>query len=321
MSPAASDGDAGVRAVLERFESELDPARPTRSPGIEIIGFGEVSTVFSLARVPGRVCKRMAGFRDVEAARRYAALVQRYAEWLGAGGVRAADTEVVLVERRARAPVVYLLQARLDPAGFGNQILRHGSESLLVDCLERVLAGIGGLLRSNRERDDGRAVTVDAQLSNWHFAREPGRIGDPLLVDVGTPFVRRDGVDEIGPELFLAAVPPGIRSYYRRARAVERYLDAFFDARSLLVDALANFHKEGRLDRIPLALERVNRWLLEEARDLGGAPIHREEVERYYRDDAKTLELYLKARRVDRFVRTRLLRRRYDFILPGAIRR
>jgi hypothetical protein len=33
------------------------------------------------------------------------------------------------------------------------------------------------------------------------------------------------------------------------------------------------------------------------------------------------LELFLRVRRLDRFVRTRLLRRSYDFILPGRIRR
>ena len=311
----------GARAALADFERRLDPARPSSAPGIEILGYGEVSTVFSLARLPGRVCKRMAGFRDAEAAGRYAEVVRRYLALLEAEGVRVVETEVVAVARPARAPVVYLLQPRLDAEGFGNQILKCGGDPVLLACLDRVLASVGRLLRANRKRDDGRAVTVDAQLSNWHFAERAGRLSDPLLIDVGTPFMRRDGIDEIGTEIFLAPVPPGIRGIYRRARAVERYLDAFFDARRLLVDALANFHKEGRRDRIPLALARVNRWLLEEVPDLGGAPITRDDVDRYYRADARTLELYLKARRLDRFVRTQLLRQRYDFVLPGAIRR
>jgi hypothetical protein len=317
MSAAASGDQAGAGAALARFEGELDPAQPAAAPGIEIIGYGEVSTVFSLAVLPGSVCKRMAGFRDAQAAGRYVEVVSRYLALLEAEGVRVVSTQIVPIERRARPPVVYLLQPRLDATGFGNQILKHGADAQLVACLDRVLASVGRLLRSNLERHDGRSVTVDAQLSNWHFAGE----GEPLLIDVGTPFMRRDGVDEIGAELFLAPVPPGIRVYYRRARAVERYLDAFFDPRRLFVDALANFHKEGRADRIPLALERVNRWLREDVPALGGAAIRPEEIDRYYREDARTLELYLKARRLDRFVRTRLLRGRYYFILPGAIRR
>jgi hypothetical protein len=106
----------------------------------------------------------------------------------------------------------------------------------------------------HRAARDGRSVTVDAQLSNWHFGAAGNAGGDPLLIDIGTPFMRKDGADEIGIELFLAPMPPGLRALYRRARAVERYLDAFFDARSLLVDAVANFHKEGRPDRIELGL-------------------------------------------------------------------
>lgn len=304
--------------ALARFEARLDPARPEAAPGVAIIGYGEVSTVFALAELPGRVCKRMAGFRDAAAVSHYTATVRRYVEFLEAEGVRVVETAILPVERPGRAPVVYLVQPALAAEGLGNHLLRHADDATLRTALDAILLCIGRLLRSNRARRDGRAVTVDAQLSNWHFA--PGG-GEPVLIDMGTPFMRKDGADEIGVELFLAAVPPGVRGFYRRARAVERYLDAFFDARRLLTDAVANFHKEGRPDRIPLGLERVNRWLAEDVPDLGGRPIRAEDVDRYYRSDAKTLELYLRARRFDRFVRTRLLRQRYDFILPGAIRR
>jgi hypothetical protein len=309
------------RDVLARFEAQLDPARPAAAPGVAIIGYGEVSTVFALAELPGRVCKRMAGFRDGEAVAHYTGVVRRYIDFLAAEDVRVVETAVLPIERRGRAPVVYLVQPQLAAEGLGNHLLRCADDAALRARVDSVLARIGRLLRSNRERRDGRSVTVDAQLSNWHFGAAEPAGSDPVLIDIGTPFMRKDGVDEIGVELFLAPVPPGVRAVYRRAHAVERYLDAFFDARSLLVDAVANFHKEGRPDRIPMALERVNRWLAEDVRDLGGRAIRAEDVDRYYRNDAKTLELYLRARRLDRFVRTRLLRQRYDFILPGAIRR
>jgi len=309
------------RDVLARFEAQLDPARPAAAPGVAIIGYGEVSTVFALAELPERVCKRMAGFGDEKAAKNYTELVQRYIDFLEAEGVRVVETALLPIERHDRAPVVYLVQPRLAAAGLGNELLRGADDTALCARLDAVLSRIGRLLRSNRERRDGRSVTVDAQLSNWHFGAPERGGGDPVLIDIGTPFMRKDGVDEIGVELFLAPVPPGVRAVYRRAHAVERYLDAFFDARTLLVDAVANFHKEGRPDRIPLALARVNRWLAEDVPDLGGAAIRADDVDRYYRNDAKTLELYLRARRFDRFVRTRLLRQRYDFILPGAIHR
>jgi hypothetical protein len=321
-APVASACEApdDARATLERFETSLDPARPAAS-GAEIVGYGEVSTVFAVPDLPGRLCKRMAGFRDEAAARDYVAVVRRYLACLAEACVRVAPTDVVPLAVGGRRPVVYLLQPRLDPACMGNQLLRSADDAVLRACLDRILAHVCDLARANRARSDGRAVTVDAQLSNWYFEPEGDGVGPPLLVDVGTPFMRLHGVDEVGTGLFLAAVPPLVRAYYRRTRAVERYLDAFFDPRRLLVDLLGNFHKEGRPDRLALAIDHVNRFFAERAADLGVRAILRPDVDRYYANDAAVLELFLRARRLDRFVRTRLLRRPYDFILPGRIRR
>jgi hypothetical protein len=317
---AAGEPPADPRAILERFESSLDPARPAAS-GAEIVGYGEVSTVFAVPGLPGRLCKRMAGFRDEAAAHRYVAVVRRYLALLDEAGVRVAPTDCAPLRAPGRRPVVYLIQPRLDPGRIGHALLRSADDAVLLACLDRILAHVRELARANRARSDGRAVTVDAQLSNWWFPPEGDAVGPPLLLDVGTPFMRLDGVDEVGTELFLAAVPPLVRAYYRRTRAVERYLDAFFDPRRLLVDLLGNFHKEGRPDRIPAALDHVNRFLAERAPELGVRAIARADVDRYYANDAAVLELFLRARRLDRFVRTRLLRRPYDFILPGRIRR
>jgi hypothetical protein len=49
--------------------------------------------------------------------------------------------------------------------------------------------------------------------------------------------------------------------------------------------------------------------------------VTRDEVDRYYHDDAALLELYLRLRRADRFMQKRLLRRGYDFVLPGPVTR
>jgi hypothetical protein len=90
----------------------------------------------------------------------------------------------------------------------------------------------------------------------------------------------------------------------------------------VLVDLLGNFHKEGRPDRLPFAVARLNGWLAAHAGELDDAhPLEAEAVSRYYQRDAAQLELFLRARRLDRWLRTRLLRQRYDFVLPGPIRR
>src|SRR5690606_20518852 len=207
------------------------------------------SAVLALPALPGRVCKRMAGFRDEAAADRYRELVARYVAALRAAGVAVVDTALVPVALPRRRPVVYLLQPRLDPAALGQRLLREAPDPVWLAALDGVLEAVLRVHRANAARRDGRAVALDAQLSNWHFG-DPARPGPPRLVDVGTPFMRLDKRDELDPELLLAAVPPGIRAWYRRQRAVERYLDDYFEPRRVLVDLLGNFHKEGRADRL-----------------------------------------------------------------------
>jgi len=319
---AAVADSGGIAAALQRFEEQLDPAQPTAGDAsVEIVGYGEVSTAFALATLPHAICKRMAGFRDDAGVVRYTEVVRRYIDWLTQLGVAVAETQLVPVRTSGGGHVVYLVQPRLPPAGLGHNLLRQADDTTLCACLDAVLAIIATLMRCNSAATDGRTITVDAQLSNWYFDVRDGVVGAPVLLDVGTPYMRLHGVDEVGVDIFLAPIPPVIRCYYRRQRAVERYLDDYFDTRHILLDLLGNFYKEGRPDRIPLALAHVNRWLATTAADLGAAPLDAAAVARYYAKDAAALELFLKARRVDRFIRTRILRQRYNFILPGPIRR
>jgi hypothetical protein len=304
---------------LAAFERALDPARPTAAPGVELLGWGEVSAVLGLPALPGWVCKRMAGFRDEAAVERYVGVVRRYVDTLTSDGVRVVETRLVPLRVERRRPVAYLLQPRLDPARLGHRLLRDAPDEVLGTCLEGALDVVLRVHRANRARRDGRELGVDGQLSNWHY---PLSGGEPALLDVGTPFMRLRGADELDVELFLAAVPPIARAWYRHQRAVERYLDDYFEPRRVLVDLLGNFHKEGRPDRLPFAVARSNCWLAAHAAELGDArPIEEAAVSRYYRRDAAQLERFLRARRLDRWLRTRLLRQRYDFVLPGPIRR
>jgi hypothetical protein len=309
---------ADVAAVLSRTEEALDPGRPDHDGSVAVLGYGEISVALAVADLPGLVCKRMSGFPDEGSAARYVLLVEDYLARLERAGVSVAPTRVVTVARPGRAPVVYLVQPRLPAESLGDHVLRTADDAVVRAALTAALGVIGLLAR--HPGPAGEEVALDGQLSNWSFAADP-TTADPVLIDVGTPFVRRGGEHAMDREVLLAPVPPGIRAYYRRKRLVEAYLDDYFVPRTVAVDLLGNFHKEGALARLPLGLEVVNAWL--GAGDLPGPtePVTAEEVERYYRQDADLLALYLRLRRVDRFLRTRLLRRTYDYVLPGHVRR
>lgn len=315
------DVETGAPA-LRRLEADLDPAHPGHS-GVEVLAYGEISAALLVPGEPALtdvVVKRMSGFRDDAAATRYVALLREYLDRLAGLGITTLATEPVTVERHGRGPTVYLMQPRVAHDDLGHRILLHASDEELAAAVGRVLAEVAKVLAGNRARPQDE-LSIDAQLSNWAF---PGGT-EPVLIDVGTPFIRRAGAHAFDQEILLSAVPPGIRQYYRRKGTAGDYMDDYFDARLIAVDLLGNFIKEGAAERLPVGIATVNDWLREGGRDLpssvGTRPdVTRPEVERYYEEDAATLELFLRVRRMDRRVR-RLVRRPYDFILPGRVQR
>ena len=85
------------------------------------------------------------------------------------------------------------------------------------------------------------------------------------------------------------------------------------------VDLVANFYKEQRPDLVPDVI--ADECFFAEPADWSVQPMTEQEVRSYYREDAFIWRFYLAARKVDRFLRTRLLRREYPYILPGKIKR
>jgi hypothetical protein len=188
----------------------------------------------------------------------------------------------------------------------GNQILHSAADPDLAAAVGVVMDRVWTLHQDTPE------TAIDAQLSNWSFTIAD----DPVLLDVGTPFVRSGSGYRFDQEILLSAIPPGLRAYYRRKGDVATYMDDYFSPRLVAVDLLGNFIKEGATRRLPEGIVAANEWLERH----GLEPIARAEVDEYYKQDAATLELFLRVRRLDRAAR-RLLRRDYDFILPGRVSR
>jgi hypothetical protein len=303
-----ADG-AALAQRLAALEEALVPARPESVPGLQILGYGEVSAVLVVPDLPGLVLKRMAGFADVPAAETYRELVTDYVAAVRSAGVPVLETRVFVVRRPGRAPVTYLVQPEVTQDRLGHTLMRTADDATHARLLHRVLDAVLAV-REHAVED----VAVDAQLSNWYLA--PGEDEMPVLLDVGTPFVRRGGRQALDAELILSTAPALLRPIFRRLGTVHAYFEDYFEPRTAAVDLLGNYHKEGRPDRIDAALEVVNQRLV----PLGATPITRREVDRYYRSDARLLGFWLQARRAERAIRLRT-GRGYDFILPGRVRR
>lgn len=303
--------------LLAAFEKQLDPARPEGGRfGCRVIGYGEVSAVLALDALPDCVLKRIAGFATDDEARRYAGTVRRYVDELGGRGVEVVPTEIEIVTGPSR--VVYLVQPRMPEDALGHVRLRRADGDELRECIAQVLDRVVALLRTNRERREVPEVAVDSQLSNWAF--EPGA-ASPRLVDVGSPLFRVDGRVQAEGETLYRAFPGPLRWWLRRSQAIERYFNDYFDLRLVILDLIGNFIKEGAAARVPEGVSAANAWLAGQPEADAVGPIQAAAVQRYYERDAGTLELSLRVRRATRFVNTRLLRRRYAFILPGPVKR
>ncbi|MBU1879259.1 MAG: hypothetical protein KJ734_09950, partial [Chloroflexi bacterium] len=201
-------------------------------------------------------------------------------------------------------------------------VLPH--EQVLV-LVRRILGELRQVWAFN-QRQDRVQIGIDGQISNWAIAGfDPGHphVDEQtrlLYVDTSTPLFRVQGVEQLDPELFLRSAPSFLAWVLRRfflADVVNRY----YDLHRVAVDLIANFYKEQRPEFIPDLVRTVNEFFTTEAAALDVEPVSEQEVRSYYREDAFIWSFYLTARRIDRFLRTRLMRREYPYILPGQIKR
>ena len=139
----------------------------------------------------------MSGFADHAMAAAYCDLVADYVSIVRGAGVRVVETEVVLLDRVDRPPVVYLVQPLVPD--LGNQLLHKATDAELGEAIHAVMDRVLALL----SRTDEPEVAIDAQLSNWSFADA----GDPVLIDVGTPFIRQTGGYVFDQEILLSRDP------------------------------------------------------------------------------------------------------------------
>lgn len=310
------------RDLLQAFEKQLDPAAPCKGKiPIKILGYGEISTVFVLAGQETLTYKRLPVFRNPQALRDYQRLIEDYGNILRGLGIRVVESRCAAIATTDGRRVLYLVQRRLASEAIGNHLLRCCSRAQIVTLLTRVLDNILSVWHKNDRDDPRERIGLDSQISNWAFPEFVSQ-GDatPWYFDIGTPLIRRAGREALNTVVLLESMPPLVATIARRLFLAE-ILDRYYDVRAVALDLVANFYKEGRADCIPVALETINHYLKERCPNLNIRELDCREIARYYARDALIWRMLLYLRRLHRFVTRRVLGRRYDFILPGKIKR
>ena len=141
-----------------------------------------------------------------------------------------------------------------------------------------------------------------------------------LYLDTSTPMFRKNGSEAMEAVLFLKSAPSFLR-FLLKALFLQEVLDRYYDWRLVTIDLLANFFKEQKPEIIPRLIRRINKFFKEETSDFDIEPITIEEVQKYYKSDKTIWVVFQNARRFDRFIKTKILKKIYNFYLPGKIKR
>jgi hypothetical protein len=304
------------RELLGRFEAGLDPQCPERSAiPVAIVGYGEQTVILQIGDDPSVVYKRLPLFKDRPAAEQYQSMYREFCGLLTKAGVAVPESESVIVQLPGRPVVLYVAQARLPPGCFAHRLICTLSGEKIEHLLERVLAEVMKVWRFSQQNAPELEITVDGQLSNWAFGEElDSRL---YYVDTSTPYMRIHGRHQLDPDLLLQATPAILRRPLERFFVdVDEIMSRYYDPRKNMIDLAANLIKEQMPELVPTAVRLINEQL-----PPGSAPVTRRCVERYYRQDKLIWSLFLLLRRVDRWVTTTLRRRRYEYMLPGRIKR
>jgi Family of unknown function (DUF6206) len=296
--PGMGVSDADLAAAEERFQRAL---RTGDLGGLEILGYGEISTVVAISTDHGRfACKRLPPFDSRQRLETYAALFGDYLERLGDAGLNVLPSRLRTLEQDGGRWIAYCIQPVLEPSLLGPAILGgcgpEEAPAILEPLFEHVFRAVSP------------RVGLDGQLSNW--ARVDG---EWTYLDVTTPLLRdADGRDRLDAGVFLAMLPSVLRGLVKRF-LLHAITATYFDPRTVAFDFLGNLHKERLAAHVPAGVEIVNRRL--------SPPISVREVGAYYARDARLWAWLLWLRRADRWWQLRVRRRVYPFLLPGRIER
>jgi len=301
--------------LLYRFEKGLDPQNLSGSEvPAAIIGYGEMSAIFWIGGNDEVAYKRMPLFPSLEEAETYSRMYGEYCRQLAAAGLALPEDDTIIIDVPGRPVVLYIAQEMLPADRLCHKLIHTQSPEASEKMIARVVTEIEKIWAFNNRHGPSLKIAVDGQLSNWVYMPE-GADPDLLYIDTSTPLFTIDGMEQLNPELILQSAP-GFLRWIVRLFFLEDVMTRYYVPRLVYTDLAGNLFKEQRPDLVPNAVATINRHFKDEA---GG--LTEKEVEKYYREDKLIWRLWLAFRRVDRFLTTRVRRKRYEFILPGKIKR
>jgi hypothetical protein len=300
---------------LAHFEQGLDPQHPeaSRIPA-RILGFGEISSIFAIQGMADVAFKRMPIFQTIPEAQAYADMFHTYSRHLVDAGLKLPGQATAAVPSAGGGVALYIAQRQLPDRSFGHHLIHQANREFVLVLIREIVTLIDRVWAFNAARRPHLEIALDGQLSNWVCLSDRPE-GGVLYVDTSTPLFRIQGREQLNPEKLLKSAPGALRWILRRF-FLDDVMNRYYSHRDVVIDLIANLHKEQRPDLIAPVTATINQC----SRVLD-QPIDAAAVDRYYRSDRVIWTLFLAFRRMDRWLARNLFRRRYEFILPGPIKR
>lgn len=297
---------------LSEFEAGLIPTEIELSKvPAEVIGYGEISTVFQIQGDDQNAYKRLPLFDKKQIAEDYAKIYHSYCNYLKQIGLNLPDDKTMIITQENRPVVLYIIQKKYNPKRFAHKLAKSFNAQQFASILDKICIEIEKVWKFNSENISKKELAIDGQLSNW-ILTEDDKI---FYIDTSTPLFKLDEVEQLNPDLILKTAPSFLR-WILKIFFLKDVMGRYYDNRQVYIDLAANLYKEQRANLIPTAIKTINKYLKD-----GDKSIELKEVEKYYKEDKLIWTLFLAFRRFDRWLTTKILRRRYEFILPGKIKR
>jgi len=302
--------------LLARFEQGLDPQNIDQSViPADIIGYGEISSIFKIGDDNEIAYKRMPLFTDRSSAEKYEKNYHEYCQLLGKAGITLPEHETVIIDDVPDRPVtLYIAQKKLPENRLGHRLINQLGPEDFETMIDKIVSDTAKIWAFNRTAMPMLELAIDGQLSNWVWVDEK-RGSTMYYIDTSTPLYKKEGSEQLDPELLLQSAPSFLR-WLIRWLFLDDVMNRYYDQRLVYIDLAANLFKEQRPDLIPACMDIINKYLADEK-----GPLTFKEVEKYYKEDKLIWALFLAFRRIDRWLTKKIFRKRYEFILPGKIKR
>jgi hypothetical protein len=314
--------------LLKELERNIDIVNPeTGKIPIKILGFGEISLVFEVVNDPANLAyKRIPIFDTEKQVKRHIWAYNKYSQILEKDvGLTLPGYDTAWFKDEEGKIWFYCVQEKVLPESAGHKVIHHISENeieTLVLLAMREMKKVYTYGKNNRYINLG----FDGQISNFsvigYDPKSPQVDINTKLsyLDTSTPLFRINGNEAMDALLFLKSTPFFLRPLIKAA-FLQEVLDRYYDWRLVTIDLIANFFKEQKPELIPSLIRLVNKFITEDAKEFNIEQITLKEVEKYYKSDKMIWVLFQNARKIDRYIKTKLLRKEYDFYLPPKIKR